>query len=39
LGNVDSRAPTTFKLEGEVASLSESSQGIVEDNSQKWGGF
>jgi hypothetical protein len=29
------RAPTTFKLEGEVTSLSESSQGEVGDNREK----
>jgi hypothetical protein len=28
-------APTTFKLEGEVTSLSESSQGEVGDNGEK----
>jgi hypothetical protein len=33
------RAPTTFKLEGEVTSLSESSQGEVGDNREKWGVF
>jgi hypothetical protein len=33
------RALTTFKLEGEVTSLSESSQGEVEDNKEKWGDF
>jgi hypothetical protein len=33
------RAPTTFKLEGEVTSPSESSQGEVEDNREKWGDF
>jgi hypothetical protein len=33
------RAPTTFKLEGEVASLSGSSQGEVGDNREKWGDF
>jgi hypothetical protein len=36
------RAPTTFKLEGEVTSLSESSQGEVGDNTvnrEKWGDF
>jgi hypothetical protein len=33
------RAPTTFKLEGEVTSLSESSQGEVGDNRKKWGDF
>jgi hypothetical protein len=32
-------APTTFKLEGEVTSLSESSQGEVGDNTEKWGDF
>jgi hypothetical protein len=32
-------APTTFKLEGEVTSLSESSQGEVGDNREKWGDF
>jgi hypothetical protein len=31
------RALTTFKLEGEVTSLSESSQGEMEDNKEKWG--
>ena len=35
----DNRAPTTFKLEGEVTSLSESSQGEVGDNREKWGYF
>ena len=35
----NTRAPTTFKLEGEVTSLSESSQGEVEDNREKWGDF
>jgi hypothetical protein len=30
-----SRTPTTFKLEGEVTSLSESSQGEVRDNREK----
>ena len=30
------RALTTFKLEGEVTSLSESSQGEVGDNREKW---
>jgi hypothetical protein len=30
---------TTFKLEGEVTSLSESSMGKVEDNREKWGDF
>jgi hypothetical protein len=34
-----SSAPTTFKLEGEVTSLSESSQGDVGDNREKWGDF
>jgi hypothetical protein len=34
-----SRAPTTFKLEGEVTSLSKSSQGEVGDNREKWGDF
>ena len=29
----------TFKLEGEVTSLSESSQGDVGDNREKWGDF
>ena len=33
------RAPTTFKLEGEVTSLSESSQGEMGDNREKWGDF
>ena len=33
------RAPTTFKLEGEMTSLSESSQGEVGDNREKWGVF
>jgi len=33
------RALTTFKLEGEATSLSESSQGEVEDNREKWGDF
>jgi hypothetical protein len=33
------RALTTFKLEGEVTSLSESSQGEVGDNREKWGDF
>jgi hypothetical protein len=32
-------APTTFKLEGEVTSLSESPQGEVGDNREKWGDF
>ena len=35
----ENRAPTTFKLEGEVTSLSESSQGEVGDNREKWGDF
>ena len=36
--NVDGNsALTTFKLEEEVTSLSESSQGEVEDNKEKWG--
>ena len=30
---------TTFKLEGEVTSLSKSSMGKVEDNREKWGDF
>ena len=34
-----SGALTTFKLEGEVTSLSESSQGEVGDNREKWGDF
>jgi hypothetical protein len=33
------RAPTTFKLEGEVTSLSETSQGEMGDNREKWGDF
>jgi hypothetical protein len=33
------RALTTFKLEEEVTSLSESSQGEVGDNREKWGEF
>ena len=33
------RAPTTFKLEGEVTSFSESSQGEVGDNREKWADF
>jgi hypothetical protein len=33
------RAPTTFKLEGKVTPLSESSQGEVADNREKWGDF
>jgi hypothetical protein len=32
-------ALTIFKLEGDVTSLSESSQGEVEDNREKWGDF
>ena len=36
---VYSRAPTTFKLEGEVTSLSGSSQGEVGDNREKWEDF
>ena len=32
-------ALTTFKLEGEMTSLSESSQGEVGDNREKWGDF
>jgi hypothetical protein len=32
-------ARTTFKLEEEVTSLSESSQGEVGDNREKWGDF
>jgi hypothetical protein len=32
-------ALTTFKLEGEVTSLSESSQGEVGENREKWGDF
>ena len=36
---VQLRAPTTFKLEGEVTSLSESLQGEVGDNREKWGDF
>ena len=32
---IRSRALTTFKLEGEVTSLSESSQGEVGDNREK----
>ena len=35
----DNRAPTTFKLEGEVTSISESSQEEVGDNREKWGDF
>ena len=35
----ENRATTTFKLEGEVTSLSESSQGEVGDNREKWGDF
>jgi hypothetical protein len=37
--HIYSRAPTTFKLEGEVTSLSESSQGEVGDNKEQWGDF
>jgi hypothetical protein len=37
--NLIYRAPTTFKLEGEVTSLSERSQGEVRDNREKWGDF
>ena len=33
------RDPTTLKLEGELTSLSESSQGEVGDNREKWGDF
>ena len=33
------RALTTFKLEGEVTSLTESSQGEVGDNREKWRDF
>ena len=33
------RALTTFKLEGEVTSLSGSSQGEMEDNREKFGDF
>jgi hypothetical protein len=33
------RVLTTFKLEGEVTSLSETSQREVEDNRKKWGDF
>ena len=33
------RAPTTFKLEREVTSLSGISQGEVGDNREKWGDF
>ena len=33
------QAPTTFKLEEEVTSLSESSQGEVGDNREKWEDF
>jgi hypothetical protein len=36
---LNTRAPTTFKLEGEVTSLSESSQGEVGDNRENWGDF
>jgi hypothetical protein len=34
-----SPAPTIFKLEGEVTSLSEGSQGEVGDNREKWRDF
>jgi hypothetical protein len=39
--NLQLRGPTTFKLEREVTSLSfsESSQGEVGDNREKWGDF
>ena len=37
--NAKGRAHTTFKLEGEVTSLSGSSQGEVKDNREKWGDF
>jgi len=33
------RVLTTFKLEGEVTSLSDTSQREVEDNRKKWGDF
>jgi hypothetical protein len=36
--NSNSLLPT-FKLEGETTSLSESSQGEVGDNKEKWGDF
>jgi hypothetical protein len=36
---MQARALITFKLEGEVTSLSESSQGEVGDNREKWGDF
>ena len=39
IGKKKGRAPTTFKLEGEVTSLQESSQGEVGDNREKWGDF
>ena len=35
--SIVNRTLTTFKLEGEVTSLSGSSQGEVEDNREKWG--
>jgi hypothetical protein len=37
--NQDRQKSTTFKLEGEVTSLSKSSQGEVGDNREKWGDF
>jgi hypothetical protein len=39
LNSFKEKALTTFKLEGEVTSLSGSSQGEVEDNREKWGAF
>ena len=36
---VGQRVLTTFKLEGEVTSLSGSAKGEVEDNREKWGDF
>ena len=39
LQDIQCRAPTTFKLEGEVTSLSENPQGEVGDNREKWGDF
>jgi hypothetical protein len=33
------KAPTAFKLEGEVTSLSETSHGEVGDNREKWRDF
>jgi hypothetical protein len=33
------RDHTTFKLEGEMTSLSESSKGEMEDKREKWGNF